>query len=720
MVLPTPNALRDHHPTVALAYDIIYQLERKIVCEASSMPPTRYLLLYALTQYAVSFVAEEITRCTDYEEVMQLGDKYKRNFIHAFWLHRTSKRTSSFRFTRHGRLVSFDTVQDMMHDQPRFGKHPKNYVQAKGSALIRDDFRCQLTRTIDWSSFHASQELRECVDSKSVSKTEYCYIFPGSLPPSLDDKDEDLREFWVTLSHFGYPEIQEELAGENVNSLKNILTLLYVLYRLLRELKLWFEPTTPIPEGFREAFQIPSTVEFQTEHDLDLSSAKYLAIHAACCKIAWLSGEITFPDEPKENDYTDEIGEEQDETSSDTDSDYSGEERSDCDDMESDDDVDEIEDDMDMIGFPLCRTTPQAATHVSSSDAHLALLSTIVMTAITRNVPPVIRNLGVSIIGEKCYVSLVENLNVKDVICLQHAASKGVGLGIVAGGSIVKVPQIVAIIKAQTAEGLSLPGYVLETLSYSISLAYSITNAHPFSTYGENFFLTVQNVIITFLIVLYPPKSKANATSTSASYLYLSVLLALLSALPFIPPSLLSTAQLLSLPLSLSSKLTQIQQSYNLKSTGQLSAFAIVSQTVGCLVRLYTSLAEVGDWNVAIGYLGALALNLVIAAQMWAYWGQFPRRAGPSSRPSEGNKTSSATESVKVKVEEEDNVTPALAAPVPVRVEQQQSELGHGRPSTPGRVPAYGTGNMSPRRVSTPPPPQAQTPSSRKWTRKLD
>lgn len=48
---------------------------------------------------------------------------------------------------------------------------------------------------------------------------------------------------------------------------------------------------------------------------------------------------------------------------------------------------------------------------------------------------------------------------------------------------------------------------ILETFSYAITLSYAARNAFPFSTYGENLFLTIQNVIITLLIVWYsPPK----------------------------------------------------------------------------------------------------------------------------------------------------------------------------------------------------------------------
>jgi hypothetical protein len=43
---------------------------------------------------------------------------------------------------------------------------------------------------------------------------------------------------------------------------------------------------------------------------------------------------------------------------------------------------------------------------------------------------------------QKCYVSLVENLNIEDVDCIKYSLSKALGVGIVVGGSIMKVPQV--------------------------------------------------------------------------------------------------------------------------------------------------------------------------------------------------------------------------------------------------------------------------------------
>ncbi|KIK96149.1 hypothetical protein PAXRUDRAFT_826275 [Paxillus rubicundulus Ve08.2h10] len=245
------------------------------------------------------------------------------------------------------------------------------------------------------------------------------------------------------------------------------------------------------------------------------------------------------------------------------------------------------------------------------------------MTAITQNLPWFISDLGAAIIGQKCYSSLVENLNIDDVDCLKYSLSKGLGLGIVVGGSIMKVPQLMLVLSARSARGLSLPAYVLETLSYAITTAYSYRNGFPFSTYGENLFLSLQNTLITVLIIYLPTSKLQKATNTTIKLAIAAVgTLASGVALYALPTETLALLQLGTLPLSLFSKFPQILQNARSRSTGQLSAFAVISQIVGCLARLFTTATEVGDVIVTAGFALALLLNMVLGIQMWMYWGK--------------------------------------------------------------------------------------------------
>ena len=66
------------------------------------------------------------------------------------------------------------------------------------------------------------------------------------------------------------------------------------------------------------------------------------------------------------------------------------------------------------------------------------------------------------------------------VPCLKAPLSKGLGLGIIAGSILVKVPQIVKILKNKSAEGLSFTGTSLELVAVINSFCYNFVKQYPF------------------------------------------------------------------------------------------------------------------------------------------------------------------------------------------------------------------------------------------------
>ena len=66
------------------------------------------------------------------------------------------------------------------------------------------------------------------------------------------------------------------------------------------------------------------------------------------------------------------------------------------------------------------------------------------------------------------------------VPCLKILLSKGLGLGIVAGSLLVKLPQVFKLLGAKSAEGLSLQSVMLELVALTGTVVYSITNNFPF------------------------------------------------------------------------------------------------------------------------------------------------------------------------------------------------------------------------------------------------
>lgn len=64
--------------------------------------------------------------------------------------------------------------------------------------------------------------------------------------------------------------------------------------------------------------------------------------------------------------------------------------------------------------------------------------------------------------------------------CLKSTISKGLGMSIIAGSVMVKVPQILKIFQNKSAEGINLYGVCLELFAMSATISYSFINEFPF------------------------------------------------------------------------------------------------------------------------------------------------------------------------------------------------------------------------------------------------
>ncbi|RSL55814.1 hypothetical protein CEP54_009178 [Fusarium duplospermum] len=235
---------------------------------------------------------------------------------------------------------------------------------------------------------------------------------------------------------------------------------------------------------------------------------------------------------------------------------------------------------------------------------------------ITHNLPEPIRDLGVSILGDTCYKSLLLDVNIEDADCLKLAISKALGIGIIAASSIVKVPQILKLLNSKSAEGVSFLSYLLETTSYLISLAYNVRNGFPFSTFGETALIVGQNVIISVLVLNYSGRASLAAVFIAA----LAGTVAALFAENIVDSQVLSYLQAGAGVLGVASKLPQILTIFQQGGTGQLSAFAVFNYLAGSLSRIFTTLQEVDDKLILYGFVSGFILNAVLALQMIFYW----------------------------------------------------------------------------------------------------
>ena len=193
---------------------------------------------------------------------------------------------------------------------------------------------------------------------------------------------------------------------------------------------------------------------------------------------------------------------------------------------------------------------------------------------ITQMIPDPLDKFAQVQLGHKCHRSLLVNLDLSsaNAECTSLAISKGVGLGIVGASAVVKVPQLLSLVKSQSAAGVSFLSYLLETASFVITLAYSVRNSFPFSTFGETAFIAVQDVAIAVLILAYTGRGTTAAVFVAglaaAGY-------ALFGEGNLVDMNTLGYLQAGAGVLGVASKLPQIWQIYQEGGTGQLSAFAV-------------------------------------------------------------------------------------------------------------------------------------------------
>ncbi|XP_060219419.1 mannose-P-dolichol utilization defect 1 protein isoform X1 [Meriones unguiculatus] len=181
------------------------------------------------------------------------------------------------------------------------------------------------------------------------------------------------------------------------------------------------------------------------------------------------------------------------------------------------------------------------------------------------------------------------------------------------------LPQILKILGAKSAEGLSLQSVMLELVALTGTVVYSISNNFPFSSWGEALFLTLQTITICFLIMHYRGETVKGVAFLAC---YAMVLLALLS--PLTPLAVVTLLQASNVPAVVVGKLLQAATNYHNGHTGQLSAITVFMLFGGSLARIFTSVQETGDPLMAGVFVVSSLCNGLIAAQVLFYWNAKP------------------------------------------------------------------------------------------------
>lgn len=197
---------------------------------------------------------------------------------------------------------------------------------------------------------------------------------------------------------------------------------------------------------------------------------------------------------------------------------------------------------------------------------------------------------------------------------VNQVVAKLIGYLVMMGSVGLKMPQIVNILSSRTVEGLSVTAIYSEAAISIGTVTYNILQKNPFSSYGESVFILVQNIILVVLLWIFqkpPAKLSSMLIITVVFLIAVIICLNLPTQFQFILP-------LMSLPLQVTGSASQVVQNFKNKSTGQLSLITVLLTFVGCCLRVFTTITEVGyDLPLLSGFVLGVLLSGILIFQVY-------------------------------------------------------------------------------------------------------
>ncbi|KAL2645502.1 hypothetical protein R1flu_013089 [Riccia fluitans] len=215
-----------------------------------------------------------------------------------------------------------------------------------------------------------------------------------------------------------------------------------------------------------------------------------------------------------------------------------------------------------------------------------------------------------------CMVDPLMEYRIPPSDCTLPLLAKVLGYCIVAASAIVKLPQIIIIMKGRSIEGLSKTSFEMEVVGFTIALAYCLYKEIPFSAYGELVFLLIQGIFLLLLIYYY--STDLGPLTLVKTALYCALAPTLLAG--NVSDTVIETLYGLQHAIFFLARIPQIYDNFKNKSTGQLSFITTFMQFAGVMVRLFTSIQENAPSSMILGScLGLLTNDSQLQAKQLSY-----------------------------------------------------------------------------------------------------
>jgi len=232
---------------------------------------------------------------------------------------------------------------------------------------------------------------------------------------------------------------------------------------------------------------------------------------------------------------------------------------------------------------------------------------------------PIVQPLSEWIWGTDNAVVCLSELPLLSMPCFSQLFTKVLGVAIICGSMLNKVPIMVNMMNSQSAAGISRNSLYGEVMVYANAALYGHLLGHPFTAFGENVSLLLQNVILIIMTWNFLSKTANPVPSQEKILVTIGFLLYFVGVLNFLSANYFYLLVSSSWPVMLYARGSQVFETYMFKSTGNLSIVTTSMNLIGSLIRILTTLKETGDVVVLLGYILSSSLSMVMFVQYWIY-----------------------------------------------------------------------------------------------------
>ncbi|KAJ7467351.1 hypothetical protein B0H11DRAFT_2239333 [Mycena galericulata] len=263
-----------------------------------------YNMRHSLVDAPVTTLTTDVVSAQGNTAIYDLGRMYIDHFICAFRI--TTKPAPAP--STHPSRPSMDRLEDIIMDAIQYSG--SEHRSARTRALARDGYHCMASNTIDEISWEKHKAVKKLGDETgaAIHDVQTCHIYNESILQHIKPGDEGQQQArrqhagaaLGILKMFGLKDVVQRLrtigsgdvaSASGAHDLLNIISLIEILHTAFDRLKLAFEPTTDDEANTYDiVFAYAGSSWFAGVLDLPLPEPQLLALHAACVRVAHISG----------------------------------------------------------------------------------------------------------------------------------------------------------------------------------------------------------------------------------------------------------------------------------------------------------------------------------------------------------------------------------------------------------------------------------------------